>query len=337
MQIRKIKGRIDELRIIVFTDDIMHFLRWMTLMSYFKTKNPICKSKKCPKQIDIEIIPRSVDLGGFLVGRVLPSKEKKTVGPFVFWDQAGPGEFLTGNGLDVRPHPHICLSTMTYLFDGTLEHRDTLGSHQIIVPGDVNLMTAGRGIAHSERTPQQVRRNPHHFFGIQCWLALPLNKEEMRPSFTHYDKSLIPHNDSKVMNIRVIAGEWMGLKSPVLTQNDALFVECKLKVRAEFKIPKTTEERAIYILSGEIMVDSIHYGSSRMLILKPDFEVKISAISDANIIILGGSALEEPRYLWWNFVASSKERIEQGKIDWKEGKFGTIPGDDKEFIPLPEY
>ncbi len=305
-------------------------------MSYFKTKNPICESDKGSRPIDIEIIPRSVDLGGFLVGRVLPSSEKRTVGPFVFWDQAGPGEFLKGNGLDVRPHPHICLSTMTYLFEGSLEHRDTLGSHQIIVPGDVNLMTAGRGIAHSERTPQDVRLHPHHFFGIQCWLALPLNKEEMDPSFIHYDKGLIPSHNESTMNIRVVAGEWMGLKSPVLTQNDALFVECRMKPNGVLNIPATTEERAVYVLNGEIMVDNINYGSSRMLILKPGSKVKISAISDANIIVLGGAALEEPRYLWWNFVASSKDRIEQAKLDWKNGSFGTIPGDDREFIPLPE-
>lgn len=305
-------------------------------MSYFKTHDPICESKKCSQQIDIEIIPRLVDLGGFQVGRVLPSKEKKTVGPFVFWDQAGPGEFLTGTGLDVRPHPHICLSTMTYLFRGNLEHRDTLGSHQIIEPGDVNLMTAGRGIAHSERTPQPSRLQPHQFFGIQCWLALPLNKEEMTPSFTHYAKHRMPsHHISKDLAVRVITGEWMGLKSPVVTQNDALFVECQLKSDATLSIPASIEERAIYILSGEVMVNKIHYGNTRMLLLKTGFEITISACANAHIIILGGSALEEPRYLWWNFVASNKARIEQAKLDWKEGKFGKIPGDDKEFIPLP--
>lgn len=306
-------------------------------MSYFNAQKPICESKKCPKHIELEIIPRSVDLGGFQVGRVLPSKEKRTVGPFIFWDQAGPGEFLTGQGIDVRPHPHICLSTMTYLFEGQIEHRDTLGSHQIIVPGDVNLMTAGRGIAHSERTPQSVRLHPHHFLGIQCWLALPLNKEEMSPTFTHYGNSLIPSSeDGKDIALRVVAGEWMGLKSPVITQTDALFVECTLKANSKLSIPATAEERAIYILSGELMIDHVQYGSNRMLILKTGYEIVVKALSSAHIILLGGSALEEPRYLWWNFVASSKERIEQGKVDWTEGKFGKIPGDDKEFIPLPE-
>lgn len=305
-------------------------------MSYFDTKSPVCTNKECPKHVEIEIIPRAVDLGGFNVGRVLPSHDKRTVGPFVFWDQAGPGEFLTGKGLDVRPHPHIGLSTMTYLFDGTLEHRDTLGSHQIILPGAVNLMTAGRGIAHSERTPQEARLKAHHFFGIQCWLALPLDKEEMNPSFTHYDSNLIPTHKDKNIQLRVIAGEWMGLDSPVITHNDALFLECSLKAQAQLSIPKTCEERAIYILSGEIRLDNTQFGNNRMLILKPNTDIIIKALQDTHMIILGGSALSEPRFLWWNFVASSKERIEQGKIDWKEGVFGTIPGDDKEFIPLPE-
>ena len=158
-------------------------------MSYFPSRDPECRNENCPRQVEVEIIPRSVDLGGFQVNRVLPSQVKRTVGPFVFWDQAGPGEFLTGNGLDVRPHPHICLSTMTYLFHGRLMHRDTLGSAQIIEPGDVNLMTAGHGIAHSERSPQADRLQNQDFFGIQCWLALPLDKEEMVPTFTHHEKT----------------------------------------------------------------------------------------------------------------------------------------------------
>lgn len=304
-------------------------------MSYFKAKDPICATQNCPQQIRMELIPRSVDLGGFQVERILPSKEKRTVGPFVFWDQAGPGELLTSKGIDIRPHPHIGLSTMTYLFSGRLEHRDTLGSHQIITPGEVNLMTAGRGIAHSERTPLPDRLYPQPFFGIQCWLALPLNKEETDPSFTHYDKSAIPALDEEKMSIRVIAGEWMGHKSSVNTQIDAFFIECKLKTHAELVIPSTLEERAIHLLCGKIIIDNIFYKDPRMLILKPGAKLKVIAASDVHMIILGGPPLEERRYLWWNFVASSKEKIEQAKSDWKEGKFGKIPGDDKEFIPLP--
>jgi len=305
-------------------------------MSYFDVKDPICETEDCPKHISVELIPRTVDLGGFQVGRVLPSKEKRTVGPFVFWDQAGPSELLTGKGIDVRPHPHIGLSTMTYLFSGRLEHRDTLGSHQIIVPGEVNLMTAGRGIAHSERTPQPDRFYPQHFFGIQCWLALPLNKEETNPSFNHYDKSAIPMDNDNNISFWVIVGEWMGLRSSVITQNDALFVECKLQAQAELIIPSTLEERAIHLLSGKITIDNVSYDATRMLVLKPGAELKVMADSAVHMIILGGAALEERRYLWWNFVSSSRERIEQAKLDWKEGKFGKIPGDEKEFIPLPD-
>lgn len=306
-------------------------------MTYFETQEPACDRQNCPKQISLEIIPRTVDLGGFTVGRVLPSKEKRTVGPFVFWDQAGPGEFLTNRGLDVRPHPHICLSTMTYLFAGRLEHRDTLGSHQIIEPGAVNLMTAGRGIAHSERTPQQDRQKPSHFFGIQSWLALPIEKEEMLPTFTHYDQTSIPGINEKNYQCRIITGDWQGLKSPVVTQNDALFVECHLQANAKFIVPATLEERAIHILSGQITIDHTEYTAGRMLILKPEQEINVTANTDAHLIVLGGTPLEKPRYLWWNFVASNKERIEQAKADWQAGRFGKIPGDDKEFIPLPTY
>lgn len=304
-------------------------------MSNFNDPDPLCKNL-CPERISLEIIPRTVDLGGFEVRRVLPSKDKRTVGPFVFWDQAGPGEFLSGQGLDVRPHPHICLSTMTYLFAGSLDHRDTLGSHQIITPGAVNLMTAGRGIAHSERTPQLERSHPHQLFGLQCWLALPIAKEEMAPSFSHYDPSMIPAAKESGVQFSVAAGEFHGVKSPVNAQIDALFVECQLEVGAVVKIPATMEERAVHVLSGEVVIDGHQYTNARMLILKPGCDITVKAVSNAHIIILGGPALEAPRYLWWNFVASHKDRIEQAKLDWQAGKFGKIPGDDKEFIPLPE-
>jgi len=285
--------------------------------------------------VNVEILPRVVDLGGFEVRRILPCIEKKTVGPFVFWDQAGPGEFIRGHGIDVRPHPHICLSTMTYLFKGRLQHRDSIGSNRIITPGDVNLMTAGRGIAHSERTPEIDRLHNHPIFGIQTWLAIPINKEEINPKFTHYSKEQLPRIVEKNLEISLVAGEWMGLKSPVDTLIDTLFVECKLKEHAELNIPATTEERAIHILSGSVKLDNYDYGNQRMLILKPNSEIKVTATDEAHIILLGGSPLEEPRHLWWNFVASSKDRIEQAKLDWSEGKFGEIPGDDQEFIPLP--
>lgn len=307
----------------------------MNIMSYFESPDPACNREHCPQSIAMEIIPRTVDLGGFEVRRVLPSAEKRTVGPFVFWDQAGPGEFLTGKGLDVRPHPHICLSTMTYLFSGRMEHRDTLGSHQIIEPGAVNLMTAGHGIAHSERTPQADRTHTHPLFGIQSWLALPINKEEIPPSFAHYDKSDIPTFSENGVRMHLAAGEWYGEKSPVMTHSDALFMECHLEAGSESLIPPTHDERALHILSGQISIDRTPYTSGHMLVMKPGIEIRFRADTAAHCIILGGPPLEQPRYLWWNFVASSKERIEQAKTDWQQGKFGKIPGDDKEFIPLP--
>lgn len=304
-------------------------------MSFFKALDPVCESQRGGKSIAVEIIPRSVDLGGFNVLRALPSLEKRTVGPFVFFDQMGPGEFLTGKGVDVRPHPHIGLSTLTYLFEGRIQHRDTLGSNQIIVAGDVNLMTAGKGIAHSERTPQADRLQPQRFLGIQCWLALPLDKEEVDPSFTHYETAVLPAYSDDLMSLRVAAGTWMGLKSPVYTLNDAVFVEMKMKSASEVSVPKNIEERAIHVLSGEIEVDGVHYKDARMLVLKPGVDVKVRANVDTHILVVGGSALEKPRHVWWNFVSSSRERIEQAKLDWTAGKFGSIPGDDKEFIPLP--
>ncbi len=306
-------------------------------MSDFKGQEPQRQSQNCPPQVEMEIIARSVDLGGFQVNRILPSKDKKTVGPFVFWDQAGPGELLTGKGLDVRPHPHICLSTMTYLFAGELEHRDTLGSHQIIMPGDVNLMTAGRGIAHSERTPTAERAKNSQLFGIQSWLALPIAKEEMLPTFTHYDKNALPvYHHPNDLCVRVVAGQFMGMTSPVTTHNDAVFVDCELQAQAEMMITANIEERAIHVLTGKISIENQNFAEGQMLILKPGYDIKVTAIAKTHLIFLGGSALPEPRYLWWNFIASSKDRIEQAKADWRDGKFGKIPGDDKEFIPLPE-
>lgn len=306
-------------------------------MSSLDAKLPTRERKPCRQPIVLDLVPRLVDQGSFSVQRVLPSSGKRTVGPFVFWDQIGPGELLSGQGLDVRPHPHICLSTMTYLFQSNIEHRDTLGTAQILKPGDVNLMTAGRGIVHSLRTPANARLEPQAFFGIQCWLALPLDKEETNPSFTHYDKQQIPSYEAdKHFRLRVIAGDWLGLKSPVSTLSDAIFVENHLKTGAQLVIPPTIEERAIYLLNGDVMIDRIHYGPSRMLLLKPGITVTLKALTDTHCIILGGSALEGPRYLWWNFVASSEQRIEQAKQDWQSGAFGKIPGDDMEFIPLPD-
>lgn len=306
-------------------------------MSFFQVNEPECNTKNCPDTLEMILIPRTADIGGFNVYRTLPAKERRMVGPFIFWDQMGPGEFLTTQGLDVRPHPHIGLSTLTYLFHGSLMHRDTLGSYQEIIPGEVNFMTAGRGIAHSERTGSKERLKPHSLFGIQCWLALPQALEEKAPSFTHHPHKDIPTLQEKGMQIHLVTGSLLGKTSPVKGQGDAFFADCTLEAGTKIEVPKSIEERAIYILSGHIKIGETVFNSSQMLILKPGIEVVVQATNKAHFIMLGGATMDGARYVWWNFVSSSKDRIEQAKADWQAGHFGTIPGDDKEFIPLPSY
>lgn len=305
-------------------------------MSFFKADEPGYSTKNCHDQLEMTLIPRLADIGGFSVYRTLPSRYRRMVGPFVFWDQMGPGEFLTTQGLDVRPHPHIGLSTLTYLFQGSLVHRDTLGSCQEIMPGDVNLMTAGKGIAHSERTRLKERQSPHSLFGIQCWLALPKAQEEMAPTFAHHSHKELPVFKEKGMKIRLVTGSLFGKKSPVKVECDALFVDCNLDAGIKINFPGNAEEQAIYTVSGRIKIGEIIYDASQMLILKSGAEITVQAIDNAHFIILGGATMDGPRYIWWNFVSSSKDRIEQAKADWKAGNFGKIPGDAHEFIPLPE-
>lgn len=305
-------------------------------MSTFPAEQePECRREDCPEQVEMVLIPRTADIGGFEVGRVLPSRERRMVGPFVFWDHMGPGEFLVGQGLDVRPHPHIGLSTLTYLFQGSIDHRDSLGSAQTIAPGDVNLMTAGSGIAHSERTGPAERAHPHTLLGLQCWLALPKDREEMTPGFAHHGVADLPLLEEGGMKTRLVAGHYQGASSPVKTEFYTLFADSVLSAGSKMVIPRDTEERAIYSISGEIEINHIAYGPSQMLVLKPGVDVTLRASSDARLIILGGAVMDGPRRMWWNFVSSSMDRIEQAKRDWKEGRFAKIPGDDVEFIPLP--
>ncbi|WP_032112477.1 pirin family protein [Candidatus Paracaedibacter symbiosus] len=305
-------------------------------MSFFKANNPDCDLKNCPDQLDMILIPRTADIGGMSVYRTLPSRQRRMVGPFVFWDQMGPGEFITGQGLDVRPHPHIGLSTLTYLFQGSLVHRDTLGSHQEITPGDVNLMTAGKGIAHSERTSFESRQSASSLFGLQCWLALPLLREEMPPTFAHHSSNNLPLLAEKDLEIRLISGSLFGQTSPVKVEYDSVFADCILKEGAKICFPKQTEERAIYSISGKLSIGGIFYDTTQMLILKPGIDVLIEAATDSRFILLGGAVMDGPRHMWWNFVSSSKERIQQAKLDWQAGHFGKIQGDSADFIPLPK-
>ena len=290
---------------------------------------------ECPTSLEMVIVPRTGDLGNFEVRRALPFRNKRMVGPFIFWDQMGPGEFLTGQGLNVRPHPHIGLSTVTYLFDGSLQHRDSLGTDSAIHPGDINLMSAGVGVVHSERTGQEVRSEPSRLFGIQSWLAQPKSQEESEPSFHQTKKDELPTLDSEGKKVCLLLGEAYGLKSPAKTDWSTLYADVYLEAGAKLPVPIDVEERAIYALSGRIELDGAEYEAQQMLVLKPGKEVTIRACQPSRLMLLGGAAMDGPRYVWWNFVSSSKERIEQAKEDWKTGKFPLVPGDDKEWIPLP--
>jgi hypothetical protein len=303
-------------------------------MSWLPTAPPDVNSEE-QASVEMVILPRTSDIGGFEVYRALPFKNKRMVGPFIFWDQMGPGEFVTGQGIDVRPHPHIGLSTVTYLFDGTLDHKDSLGNDMRITKGDINLMSAGRGITHSERTGHDIRQAPSNLFGIQSWLAQPLAKEESAPAFHHFTEKDLPHLQEKDITGQVMLGAFQGLKSPIPTDWDTLYVDLQLKNGATTSIPKLTEERAIYIMSGSLEIDGIKYPPQQMIILYPDKDITVKALGDTHFLLLGGAVMDGPRYIYWNFVSSSKDRLEQAKEDWTKGRFAKIPGDDEEFIPLP--
>jgi redox-sensitive bicupin YhaK (pirin superfamily) len=289
-----------------------------------------------PGDVDLVILPRAHDLGGFEVRRALPAKERQMVGPFIFFDQMGPGEFLAGRGLDVRPHPHIGLSTVTYLFDGEILHRDSLGSHQPIRPGDVNWMTAGRGIAHSERTDQALRGHSNRLFGIQSWLALPKDAEETAPGFAHHPAASLPLAEDGGARLRLIAGTGWGLASPVAVSSPLFYADAVLAPDAALPLPEEHEERAAYVLDGEVTVAGDAFEPGRMLVFRAGDRLALRAgPRGARLLLLGGAAMDGPRHMFWNFVSSSRERIEQAKADWQAGRFGTVPGDEKEFIPLP--
>lgn len=283
------------------------------------------------------IVPKPRDLGGgFGVRRALPAIEKRMIGPFVFWDEFGPAHFAKGEGLDVRPHPHINLATVTYLFEGEIFHRDTLGSAQAIRPGDVNWMNAGRGIAHSERTAAELRATGSPIGGIQSWVALPEQYEESEPFFKHHTEGELPFIDGEGKRVRVIAGTLFGKQSPVQTYSELFYADVRLDAGASLPLDAGHEERGVYLVSGTIEVGRETHEAGRLLYFRPGASVTIRAKTTARFMLLGGAVLG-PRHVWWNFVSSRKERIEQAKEDWKAGRFGTVPGDDKEFIPLPAH
>jgi len=285
--------------------------------------------------VELSIMPRDRDLGGFSVRRSLPDDRRRMVGPFVFYDHFGPVQFAPGQGIDVRPHPHIGLATVTYLFDGRILHRDSLANVQEIAPGAMNLMTAGRGIVHSERTPPGPRAAGQQMLGVQSWLALPLEHEETEPSFQHFSADVLPAVEDHGLFARVIAGAAFGVTSPVATVSDWFYVELRLAAGAAAPLDADYEQRALYLVDGAIEIGGEGFDEPQLLIFSPGAAITIRALSDARMMLLGGAPLEGRRYVWWNLVSSSKERIEQAKRDWREGRFPSVPG-DAEFIPLPE-
>lgn len=279
--------------------------------------------------------PHEKDLGGgFIVRRSLPAAALRSVGPFIFFDHFGPTVHNPTDNFDVRPHPHIGLATVTYLFEGAMMHRDNLGSVQRIEPGAINWMTAGRGIAHSERGPDDLRATPYRLHGLQLWTALPLAFEECEPAFEHTPAAAIPELKSDGFSARVLIGSAFGLQSPVSTIVDALYIDIDLRAGADFLLPATGNERALYIVSGAVRIDGHEAGALQMAQL-PGTETCISAEADTRLVLIGGAPLDAPRHIWWNFVSSRRERIEQAKLDWKENRFAPIAG-ETEFIPLPE-
>jgi redox-sensitive bicupin YhaK (pirin superfamily) len=285
--------------------------------------------------IDMVIVPRARDLGGFSVRRALPSKQRQMVGPFIFFDQMGPAEFLLGAGMDVRPHPHIGLSTVTYLFEGEIIHRDSLGTVLPIRPGELNWMTAGRGIAHSERTPPELRSIGTKLFGIQSWVALSAADEEAEPDFVHYGANDLPVLEDEGKVVRVIAGSVLGASSPVRTSSPMFYADISLSASASVPLDPDYDERAIYTVAGEVEIAGDVFGPAQLLVCRPGDRITIRAKTDARFMALGGEPMDGSRHIWWNFVSSRKDRIERAKADWKKGHFDAVPG-DTEFIPLPE-
>jgi redox-sensitive bicupin YhaK (pirin superfamily) len=305
-------------------------------MSFFPGNDPLPGDVFASDQIELMVIPNAKDIGGFQVHRALPTARRRLVGPFIFFDRMGPAILRAGQALDVRPHPHIGLSTVTYLFDGKIRHRDSLGTEMVIEPGDVNLMTAGRGIVHSERTPQELRGAPMSVSGLQTWLALPDDKEEVDPIFENTAAMRLPEIDAEGVSGRVVIGAFSGLRSPVVTASDTLYADLSLAPGASVKIPADAEERAIYTLEGEVSISGDRFPGERLLVFRPGDEIVVSSEGGAHFMLFGGASLGSKRYIWWNFVSSSKERIEQAKEEWKTGRFDIVPGDEEEFIPLPD-
>lgn len=310
-------------------------------MSWNPALDPSCPTGDEVDAIETLTVPRARDLGGFEVRRALPSPKRQMVGPFVFFDQMGPAEFLTDQGIDVRPHPHIGLATVTYLYNGAIHHRDSLGTSLEIEPGAVNWMIAGNGITHSERTAPERRAAGQNLFGIQTWVALPEKDEDTDAGFEHAPKESLPFIEGEGKSVRLILGTLYGEKAPVKTFSEMFYADALINAGAKLPLTNEHEDRGIYVVSGEIEIAGQRYQAGQMMIFRPGDEITVTAISDARLMLLGGETLNGPRYIWWNFVSSSKEKIEAAKEawregDWQNGRFHLPPGDDHEFIPAPD-
>jgi redox-sensitive bicupin YhaK (pirin superfamily) len=305
-------------------------------MSVTPAAEPVCSTARSAASVATVIDARSRDIGGFAVRRLLPSKAQRTVGPFIFFDHMGPANFAPGHGIDVPPHPHIGLATVTYLFEGELLHRDSLGSVQSIRPGDVNWMTAGRGIVHSERTSPEVRRTGSRLHGLQLWVALPTALEDDGPSFVHYAAATLPHVEAAGAHLRVLAGSAYGVASPVRTPSPLFYVDASIPAGVELPLPSEHEERAVYVIEGAICFGPERAEAGRMLVFVRGAPAVLRAEKAARVVLIGGSPLVGDHHIFWNFVSSSRERIEHAKRDWSAGRFPKVPGDETEFVPIPE-
>ena len=311
-------------------------------MSWRPVPEPISPDDVSTDAIETLIVPRTRDLGGFEVRRTLPAARRQMVGPFIFFDQFGPTAFAPDQGIDVRPHPHIGLATVTYLFKGEIQHRDSLGNNQLIRPGEVNWMIAGHGITHSERTATAERARPHELSGIQTWVALPERDEETEPGFEHQAREALPYFDDDGKRVRLVLGSAYGERAPVSTFSEMFYLDAALDPGAVLPLPDEHEERGVYVLEGAAKVAGEEYEAGRMLVFRPGDRVSLTAgDTGTRLMLLGGEALEGPRYVWWNFVATSKEKIEAAKEAWRAGDFTggrfVLPvGDQDEFIPLPD-
>jgi redox-sensitive bicupin YhaK (pirin superfamily) len=279
-------------------------------------------------------VPKIHDLGGFTVGRVIPNARRRSVGPFVFFDHIGPATLEGEQPVAVRPHPHIGLATVTFLWEGAMMHRDSLGSVQEINPGDVNWMTAGRGIVHSERTPPRLSNKPHRFHGLQTWIALPKEHEEVAPNFEHHPAATLPQTAVDGVEITIVAGHAFGERSPVRVFSDTLYVSLLFDAGAELRIPAEHAERALYPVEGHLTLDGLTLPNATMAVLEPGSTPLMRAHAKSRVMLLGGAPLDGPRFIWWNFVSSSRERIERAKHDWAHDRFDPVPG-ETEFIPCP--